>query len=433
MKDRLYRAAFDSGVLRTALNFSRTHAWNPRRIRAAYAAPSARPASRMESLARAIAWLGRAQDAAGGGGVSAVYSLRRGWYPPYPETTGYIICTMYEHATCTGDASSAKRAHAMADWLVSLQRTDGAFPGGFLHRRDQPPVVFDVGQIVQGLVRTHQETGDDRYLDAARRGGDWLLTMQDADGAWRRNEYRGIPHAYEARTAWALAQLSKAVGDARFADAARRQCDWVLQRQEESNGWFHETAFRSGDPPLTHTIVYTIEGLLETGALLAEPRYMSAAALAADHMLARYARHDSWGEVLPGLIPGRLDVDWMSRDRWACLTGCAQTALVWFRLAELRDARGKYAAHASRILDALATVQGRSEFGPEIDGALGGAHPMRGAYQSFAYPNWAAKFHADALLTEARVLPDDARWAGARLDKRTSRPVPAPPPGIDRR
>ncbi|HXH84810.1 MAG TPA: hypothetical protein VNN07_18020, partial [Candidatus Tectomicrobia bacterium] len=49
-------------------------------------------------LAASMEWLCRAQDAAGGGGVSRSYALRymrshrrSGWLAAYPETTGYII------------------------------------------------------------------------------------------------------------------------------------------------------------------------------------------------------------------------------------------------------------------------------------------------------------------------------------------------------
>jgi len=41
----------------------------------------------------AVAWLGAAQRASGGGGFAHSYHLLRGWERPYPETTGYILPT----------------------------------------------------------------------------------------------------------------------------------------------------------------------------------------------------------------------------------------------------------------------------------------------------------------------------------------------------
>ena len=49
-------------------------------------------------LDRTIGWLRRAQDAAECGGVSAGYTVARGWQPAYPETTGYLIPTMRNYA-----------------------------------------------------------------------------------------------------------------------------------------------------------------------------------------------------------------------------------------------------------------------------------------------------------------------------------------------
>src|SRR5262245_39831263 len=47
-------------------------------------------------LAAAIDWLTRAQDMCRGG-VSYGYDLRRGWMAAYPETTGYIIPTLFDY------------------------------------------------------------------------------------------------------------------------------------------------------------------------------------------------------------------------------------------------------------------------------------------------------------------------------------------------
>ena len=51
----------------------------------------------------AIAWLGRAQDnsASRDGGVARHFGLVNGWATSYPETTGYIVPTMLEHARRT--------------------------------------------------------------------------------------------------------------------------------------------------------------------------------------------------------------------------------------------------------------------------------------------------------------------------------------------
>src|SRR5574340_1718275 len=68
-------------------------------------------------LDAAMRWLVRAHDAAGGGGVAHSYLVawhpglrRRGWLPPYPETTGYIIPTLFDYSALTGDQDLQRRA-----------------------------------------------------------------------------------------------------------------------------------------------------------------------------------------------------------------------------------------------------------------------------------------------------------------------------------
>jgi len=79
------------------------------------------------------------------------------------------------------------RAIRMADWLLEQQLAQGAFPIGPLWPDwERSPLVFDTGQILQGLVHIYQETNDSRYLAAADRAANWLVEVQDPDGAWRR-------------------------------------------------------------------------------------------------------------------------------------------------------------------------------------------------------------------------------------------------------
>ena len=61
-------------------------------------------------------WLCRAQDETKTGGISAGFSLLRGWLAPYPETTGYIVPTFFDFARFSGKEEFRERARAMADW-----------------------------------------------------------------------------------------------------------------------------------------------------------------------------------------------------------------------------------------------------------------------------------------------------------------------------
>jgi len=92
------------------------------------------------------------------------------------------------------------------------------------------------GQILQGLVRAYAETKDAEIRKRAIAAGDWLATIQHADGSWRGPAaYQGAPHTYYSMVSWALAQWRR-VGDPRHAAAADKNIDWVLAHVQPS-GW----------------------------------------------------------------------------------------------------------------------------------------------------------------------------------------------------
>jgi hypothetical protein len=143
-----------------------------------------------------------------------------------------------------------------------------------------------------------------------------------------------------------------------------------------------------------HTIAYAMEGLLEAGLLLGDERFTGAARLAADALLARQ-RPD-------GSLAGRFDSDWSNAAKWSCLTGDAQTAIVWLRLYETtKDPR--YLRAAERMNRYLSSTQDLNATDLGIRGGIKGSQPIWGEYGAYEYLNWAAKFYADALMLEIRA------------------------------
>ncbi len=285
-------------------------------------------------LEAAMQWLCRAQDSTPDDGVSRSYVLRympghrrSGWLASYPETTGYIIPTFLAYASMTGRAEYRDRAIRMAKWEADVQMQSGAVQGGVIGFAPTP-AIFNTGQVLFGWAAAYAETGDERFLGAAQRGADFLVAAMDGDGAWRRHgsQYaRAGVNVYDARTAWGLLEAYGITGDAAHKDAVMRNLEFVLTKQR-SNGWFEECCLDDNQKPLLHTIAYTMEGLFEAGALLREPRFQEAAKRAADALLAKQ-RPD-------GSLSGQFDSSWNEAATWSCLTGDAQTAIVWFRLHE---------------------------------------------------------------------------------------------------
>jgi hypothetical protein len=346
-----------------------------------------------EHLAGAIDWLCRAQDVRDGrsdaGGVAAGWSFEDGWLPSYPETTGYIIETFLAASRVLVRPELSARAVRMIDWELSIQHADGAFPGHFGEVGSRP-VIFNTGQIMHGLNTGFEQLGRQDCLAAAVRAGRWLCAQQEVDGSWLRFEHNDVPHVYNTRGTWALAKTGRLAGEGSLLEGARCNLDWALARQR-ANGWYDSNAFTTGAAPFTHTIAYAIRGFLESGLLLGDARYVDSAVRAAD-AVARTQRADGW-------IPGTLDGDWQARAAYCCLTGVAQMCICWSRI---RDELGRpdLQDNIDRGLALLASTQRLDDAAPEVRGGIAGSLPIWGRYSMFEFPNWAAKFYADALMLQ---------------------------------
>ena len=340
-----------------------------------------------QHLVAALDWLVRGWEATGRQGISAGYDwLRRKWKAAYPETTGYIIETFLDCAREVPGRDLFGIAIALANYELTMQLSNGAIPS-----LDGVPVTFDTGQVIFGWVRAWRETGDDRYRQAAVKAADWLAQTQSSDGAWRAHQHLGVVKVIDTRVAWALLQLDQAIGQSRYAECARRNLDWALTRQR-ANGWFDDCAFRPEALPVTHTLAYTIEGLLESGILLKEDRYVVAAKKTANVLLKLQKPN--------GFLSGEFDARWKP-SWWSCLTGNVQMALVWFRLFDLTG-DDKYRRGALAAVEFVKQKQNLTSSNPGIRGGIPGSAPIWGPYERFKYPNWAVKFFIDALLVKRR-------------------------------
>lgn len=359
-------------------------------------------------LTEAVAWLCRAQDAVTGGGVSYGFDVRAGWLPPYPETTGYIITTLLRcaHAgrgvTPALDAAELEeRVSRMAHWLTTVQLDSGALPGGTVAVKPIP-TVFNTGQVLEGWAEVCRARPDEALRRCLVRAAEWLVAVQDEDGCWRK--YLSpltvqAPATYNVRAAAALLKAGQLLDEPAWVRAALKNFDWALT-QQDGHGWFDNNCLTDKARPLTHTIGYTLEGLLDAAELSGPERYLTAVRRASEHL--RIAVREN------GFLSGRLDARWQPQVSWCCLTGSCQLALVWYRLAKTVGDPA-YADVAGRLLSFVKATQevgptdksgaptnGRGRNGTR--GGIKGSHPIWGGYDPFRYPNWAAKFFVDALL-----------------------------------
>lgn len=356
---------------------------------------SGRVASDEEHLQEAIAWLKRSHDVTGRAGSSAGYSLLHGWRSAYPETTGYLIPTFLKYAARYSDEDSVQRAIAMAEWELKVQYDSGGIPGSRLGPQNAQPVVFNTGQVIFGLLAVYEQSGRDEFLKAACRAGDFLLGCQDDSGCFVRHTYRGIPHTYNTRTAWSLLCLHRITGDARYLDGARRNLEWALL-QQEPDGWLRHNQFSPGMPVNMHGLAYAAEGFVQGYIETGDRRYLEAGERVAVQVLRLFEAK--------GKLPGELDGAWRPLASYSCVTGNIQFALIWMRLHQLLGNRRFFEA-ACEMITWAKRLQRLGGVSAGVRGAVKGSHPLFGRYQKFQFPNWAAKFFADALMLKLELSP----------------------------
>jgi hypothetical protein len=334
-------------------------------------------------LLEAERWLCRAQDATTDGGVSYGYSVRGGWRPSYPETSGYIATTFLRLAV-KRDAGYADRASRILHWLLTVQNADGSFAN---QRFGREGIVFDTGQILFALVRGYEALKWPELLESARTAAQWLTQIADSRLRWTRNEHLGVPHVYNTRTAWALLRMNQVEFEAAREAVARSNLDWALEMQR-SNGLFEHCSFKPGQAPVTHTIAYAAQGLLECGFMLKDQRYIDAAIRCAYAVLGHLE-----GD---GHLPSSISPSGRSRSSSCCLTGNCQFAIVWARLHALTN-RSAYRTAAKRALNYVMATQDIHTTDENVRGGIKGSHPVWGHYAFMCFPNWAAKFFIDAM------------------------------------
>jgi hypothetical protein len=330
----------------------------------------------------AVAWLGAAQ-AAGGGGFAHSFHLLRGWERAYPETTGYILPSLRRADARFRIAAARPLLENAARWLASVQQPDGSFLD--LAGAKQ---IFDTGQILHGWNDLAEHLPALVAPERHRRAARWIAGEQESDGSFVLNTWGGAARSYYVRVGAALMRAGRLLGEAPLVAAGRRNIDWTLA-QQEPNGYFRHMSFDDG-PPFLHTILYVVEGLIEAHAETGAEAPL-AAALRLTEQLREAAERDS-------LPRSRYRPDFAAVDRELCLPGLAQWAGACFRLVALG-----FPAYAAPGRAAVAALKRRQIVSaePGLDGGLFGSAPFWGRYMRFAVPNWGVKFLIDALLAHA--------------------------------
>ena len=122
------------------------------------------------------------------------------------------------------DAELRERLRLGAERLLAWQQADGHWEVAYDHATERPlfTELPDERPTFYGLLVAYRILGDQKYLDAARRGADWLLESAVARGRFLGvcGDNRFVPDFATAQIAEALLDFHELTHDRRYRDAA---------------------------------------------------------------------------------------------------------------------------------------------------------------------------------------------------------------------
>lgn len=206
------------------------------------------------------------------------------------------------------------------DFLLSMQVAAGPHRGAF-HYSFKPAtgekreryVVGTVAKTVFTLLELSRRSGEPRYLDAAKRAGEWLLTRVQKDGrvvavtsrirsTGELKDFDRHSVLYSSEMLSALSRLYGATGDRRYRRAAKRIAA-LLVAQGEANGFVFGDEFRK---PNTVSTSWVAMALLDYTAAIPSATMDRALFAAAHQVISR--QH---------VVPKNLLEDGRYYDTWA--------------------------------------------------------------------------------------------------------------------
>ena len=159
------------------------------------------------------------------------------------------------------------------DFLISMQSRDTATYGAFhysyyFESKEKEPrfVVGTTALSIFSLLDLYQRTGDAKYLESAKIGGNWLTTMQRADGSMKEHKryrdgkwFSGTKESllYNGQVLSALSRLYIITGEERYYDTA----EGIAQRfaeKVEKEGYYLGDDYRWQNPISTAWVAMSL-------------------------------------------------------------------------------------------------------------------------------------------------------------------------------
>lgn len=350
-------------------------------------------------LLRSLNWIKKSFLSTPDHGISRGFSLHNknyiksnqfGWQPSYPEVTGYLIPSLIESNEILKDQEIENIINQTSFWVLQISNNPEMCGGNIIETKTSS--VFDIGQILKGLLAYYDSFKNEKFLKQSIKLGDYLLSIEkNNSGSW---DSKYIPKSVENKSNDAhhiyitqgLYQLTEITRDKRYYDLAERVVKYTLKYQNNL-GQFTNSDFVSSKESLTHNLGYVIEGLIDSYYFHNAEFKLKALEFFCSN-LTKLVSDD-------GFIPGKISYDWKSTKKYSCLTGSAQIAISFIKLYKLNK-NPDLLKKALKIFVYLKEKQNNYDenFGGGI-GAIWGSWPIDGGYQKNQSISWSLKYFID--------------------------------------
>lgn len=173
----------------------------------------------------------------------------------------------------------------LSDWggfLLSMQDKDksskryGAFSYSYYldtKEKEQRYVIGTSALSIFTLLRLHEITGQDKYLESAKLAGDWLITMQRedgvvkpytrySDGKWVFGKKESL--LYNGQTLSAFSKLYIATNVQKYYEAGEKIAKHFAQKYEDAGRQYVAGEYRAKNPISNSWIVMSLMDFYET-------------------------------------------------------------------------------------------------------------------------------------------------------------------------
>jgi hypothetical protein len=165
---------------------------------------------------------------------------------------------------------------ASGEFILSMQNKEesskayGAFYYSLYLNNDTKEEKFVVGtasKTIFTLLRLYELTGDNRYLESAQLGADWLMTMQNPDGSiksyikredgkWLHSSKQSL--LYNGQVLSALSKTYLATGVKEYYDSAAKIAKNFVQKYEDAGRQYIVGEYRAKNPISNSWVVMSL-------------------------------------------------------------------------------------------------------------------------------------------------------------------------------